>query len=324
VGAALSGFDLEEAKRDLGEAATHDTSTPKQQEEAKRIKAVLDELKPGDLPPQFFRECDPFPLADLINPSTAEQHRDAAVAAIGLSLIGIIVYVAFRFRSWSFGLAAVIALIHDTVITLGLATLTSWLGLFDVRLNLVTVAAYLTLIGYSINDTIVVFDRIRENRGASSRARFAEIIDNSVNQTLSRTIRTSATAWIVVAILLVFNYGSNSALEGFAFVMTFGVIIGTYSSIFIASPMLLYLPWLWEKCGSTAKGLARVSVPYVVATAALLIGSAYFRGPDEFKMDWSVPVFNNLLLALPVGVLVFFLVYFVRFVRLERTAPAAA
>jgi SecD/SecF fusion protein len=322
VGRALAAFDLAQAKQRLDEVSKSDQSTPAQQEDAKRILAQIEGYAETDITGALFEECDPFPLADLISPSTAQEHRDAAVKAIALSLLGIIAYVAFRFRSWVFGFAAVMALVHDVLVTLGFVAIVNWTGLFDARLNLVTVAAFLTLIGYSINDTIVVFDRIRENRGASGRARLAEVIDKSVNQTLSRTIRTSATTWIVVAILLVLNYGSNSALEGFAFILVFGVLIGTYSTVFIASPTLLYLPWLWEASGSTIKGIVRRSAPYMVVLAAVLIGYAYLQAPDEFRRDWSMPVFNNLFLALPAGALAFFLVNFVRFVRAER-APAA-
>ncbi len=324
VGAALDGFQLAEAQKTYAEMSTSDTSTPQEQEDARRIRAVLDSYQPADLTPALFDECDPFPLADLVNPSTAAEHRNAAVQAIALSLLGIIVYVAFRFRSWSFGLASVIALIHDVVVTLGIAVAATWLGIFDARLNLVTVAAYLTLIGYSINDTIVIFDRIRENKGASSRARLAEIIDKSVNQTMARTIRTSLTVWVVVVILLVFNYGANSALEGFAFVLTFGVIAGTYSTVFIASPTLLYLPWLWDRSGKSVRSLARKAAPYMLIAAAALIGSAYRTNPEGFGKDWTVPVFDNLLFAVPVGAIAFFLLNFVRFVRSERAEPETA
>jgi len=324
AGAAVEGFRLAEALKSYGEIATSDASTPQEQEEAKRILAVLDTYQAAEITPALFEECDPFPLADLVNPSTAEEHRNAAVQAIALSLLGIIVYVAFRFRSWSFGVASVIALIHDVVVTLGVATVATWLGLFDARLNLVTVAAYLTLIGYSINDTIVIFDRIRENRGASSRGRLAEIIDTSVNQTMARTIRTSLTVWIVVVILLAFNYGSNSALEGFAFILSFGLISGTYSTVFIASPTLLYLPWLWERSGGSARSLAKKAAPFMVVTAVVLVGSAYAHDKTEFAKDWTTPVFDNLLLAVPVGVLAFFLVNFVRFVRADRVRTEAA
>jgi SecD/SecF fusion protein len=324
VKAALEGFQLAEAQKRYAEIETSDASTPQEAEDAKHIRAVLDSYAPGDLTPGLFAQCDPFPLADLVNPSTAEEHRDAAMQAMAFSLLGIIVYVAFRFRSWNYGLASVFPLIHDVVVTLGAATLVTWLGLFDVRLNLVTVAAYLTLIGYSINDTIVIFDRIRENKGASSRARLAEIIDLSVNQTLARTIRLSLTVLVVVAILLVFNYGTNSSLEGFAFILTFGVIAGAYSTVFIASPALLYLPWLWDRCGKSARSVARKAAPFMVGCAAALIASARIRTPEEFGRDWSVPVFSNLILAVPIGLLAFFLAYFVRYVRSERAEVETA
>ena len=138
--------------------------TPAERQEARTDAEELRAVPPV-LPERIFAEADPFPLADRIDPSTAQEHRNAAVNAIALSILGIIVYVAFRFRSWAFGFAAVIALIHDVTVVLGITALVSWIGIFDARLNLVTVAAFLTLIGYSINDTIVVFDRIRENRG---------------------------------------------------------------------------------------------------------------------------------------------------------------
>ncbi len=324
VGAALEGFQLAEAQKSYGDIASSDTSTPQEQEDAKRISAALGSYQSADLTPALFEECDPFPLADLVNPSTAQEHRDAAVQAIALSLLGIVVYVAFRFRSWTYGLASVFPLIHDVVVTLGAATLATWLGIFDVRLNLVSVAAYLTLIGYSINDTIVIFDRIRENKGASGRARLAEIIDKSVNQTLARTVRLSLTVLVVVLILLVFNYGTNSSLEGFAFILTFGVLAGAYSTVFIASPTLLYLPWLWDRCGRSVRSLARKAAPFMIACAAILIGSARFHTPEEFQRDWSVPVFDSLFLAVPIGVLGFFLFYFVRFVREERAATETA
>ncbi|MCK6461195.1 MAG: protein translocase subunit SecD [Planctomycetes bacterium] len=324
VRGALEQFDLVKAKERYAELAKSDTLTPTEQEAAKRIQAALEPLQSADLAPGVFKECDPFPLADLVNPSTAEEHRDAAVKAMAFSLIGIIVYVAFRFRSWSYGFASVVALIHDVVVTLGITTLANWLGIVDARLNLVTVAAYLTLIGYSINDTIVIFDRIRENRGASGRTRLAEVIDKSVNQTLARTIRTSLTVWVVVVILLGFNYGANSALEGFAFILTFGLIAGTYSTVFIASPTLLYLPWLWERSGASVRSLGKRALPYMVATAAILIGGAYYHGTAAAAHDWTVPVFNNILLAIPVGLLAFFLWNFVVFVRTERATETAA
>jgi len=316
VRSALAEFKLADAREKLDEIANSDESTASQQEQARKAAEALQAYDPKDLTPFYFEEYDPFPLADRIDPSTAQEHRDAAVQAIALSILGIIAYVAFRFRSWSFGFAAVIALIHDVLIVLGVVALADWAGMVDARLNLVTVAAFLTLIGYSINDTIVVFDRIRENRG-NRRTGLRELIDRSINQTFTRTIRTSVTTWVVVVVLFVMNIGANSSLEGFAFVLTLGVIIGTYSSIFIASPTLLYLPWLWERCGGTVRSFAKKVLPYTIASAILLIAVDWAEGRFVLTGDFSVPLFNNIFLAIPVSMLLHFLVNFVRFVNTD-------
>ncbi len=319
---ALSEFSITAAREALTKDSTDENKRRSEQEAAKATLTALADMSADDLD-TYFAECDPFPLADRIDPSTAQEHRDAAVRAIALSILGIILYVAFRFRSWSFGFAAVVALIHDVLVVLGLVALANWAGLVDARLNLVTVAAFLTLIGYSINDSIVVFDRIRENHG-NRRSGLKEIINRSINQTLSRTIRTTTTTWIVVVILLVMNYGKNSALEGFAFILSLGVLIGTYSSVFIASPTLLFLPWLWEKTGSSVKGFAKAALPYVIGSAVLLIVVDAALGRIDFGGDFSLELFNNLTLAFPVGVLIFFLLRFVGYIRLEENAPEVA
>ncbi|MHC4669757.1 MAG: protein translocase subunit SecD, partial [Planctomycetota bacterium] len=142
---AFVEFKLDEALESYRATATSDASTPTEQAEAKQRLEELQAFAGVALDREFFAECDPFPLADRIDPSTAQEHRDAAVRAIALSILGIIIYVAFRFRSWYFGFAAVAALIHDVLVVLGLVALVNWLGLVDARLNLVTLAAFLTL-----------------------------------------------------------------------------------------------------------------------------------------------------------------------------------
>ena len=315
---ALTNFNIVDAKAALLALSTDDSKTPTEQAEAKTELATL-ETMPEKFEDGYWAETDPFPLADRIDPSTAREHRDAAIRAIALSILGIIMYVAFRFRSWAFGFAAVMALVHDVLVVMGIVAVVNWFGLVDARLNLVTVAAFLTLIGYSINDSIVVFDRIRENRG-TGRARLSENIDKSLNQTLSRTIRTTSTTWVVVVILFVMNIGTNSSLEGFAFILSLGVLIGTYSSIFVAAPTLLFLPWFWERCGSTSKTYAKACLPWVLGAAAILLAVDGMKG--NFAGDFSRPVFGDLMLAFPVGVLAMFLLNFVRFVRLDK--PDAA
>jgi preprotein translocase subunit SecF len=168
-----------------------------------------------------------------IGPAIGKELMNKAKLAIIGSLIGMLIYIWVRFQlQW--GLAAVAALTHDTLITLGL------FALFGQEMSLPVVAAFLTLVGYSVNDTVVVFDRIRENLKTRQAGSLEELINLSINQTLNRTIITSGSTWIVVTALYVFG---GAALRPFAFVLTVGVIVGTYSSIFIASPILI----LWKQ-----------------------------------------------------------------------------
>jgi SecD/SecF fusion protein len=174
----------------------------------------------------------------------ASETRSRALYAILASWVAILLYLWFRFGSWTFGAAAVICLIHDLCFTLGAIALChylhdTWFGtvfrLQDFKIDLPAVAALLTLVGYSVNDTIVVFDRIKEVRGKSA-VLTAQTINDSVNQTLSRTILASLTVFLVVGVLYWFG---GEGVHLFAFVMVIGVIVGTYSSIYIASPLLL-------------------------------------------------------------------------------------
>ncbi|MHC4924330.1 MAG: protein translocase subunit SecD [Planctomycetota bacterium] len=185
--------------------------------------------------------AEPVPQSDFIGPGVARRLRDEAMLAILLSIIVQILYLRFRFRDFTYGFAAAIALVHDVLVTLGMVALFDMLGIVHVKINLPVIAAFLTLIGYSMNDSIVVFDRIRENLGRAIHPD-TKLLDLSINQTLARSIRTSVTTLAVALTLLIVNYGAASSLEGFAFVMSVGVVLGTYSSIAIASPLLLFLP----------------------------------------------------------------------------------
>ncbi len=184
---------------------------------------------------------EPIPQSDFIGPGVARTLRDQAMLAVLLSILAQIVYLRLRFRDFTYGVAAAIALVHDVLITLGAVAVVDWLGIAHLKINLPVIASFLTLIGYSMNDTIVVFDRIRENLGRSTHPG-SGLIDGSINQTIARSIRTSMTVWLVAVVLFVFNMGAASSLEGFAFVMVIGVLTGTYSSVAIASPLLLFLP----------------------------------------------------------------------------------
>jgi SecD/SecF fusion protein len=179
-----------------------------------------------------------------IGQRVAGDMQQKAIAALLVSLIFIVAYIWFRFQKIAYGLAAVVALLHDVLITLGIVALSHWLYgplgflmIEDFKIDLIMVAAFLTIIGYSLNDTIVVFDRIREVRGKSPRLT-AAMVNSSVNQTLSRTILTSSTTLLTVVLLFFFG---GEGIHGFAFALFIGIVVGTYSSIFIAAPVLLWI-----------------------------------------------------------------------------------
>ena len=185
-----------------------------------------------------------LPRVRQFDPSVGAEQKTRAVIAIVLSLFAIVTYIWVRFGNVRYGIAAIVALVHDVCITLGAVTACTYLAatpigekllIGDFKINLAMIAAFLTLIGYSLNDTIVVFDRIRENRG-KARLLSPQVITNSINQTISRTILTSFTTFIVVLIMYIFG---GDRLRGFTFAIGLGVIVGTYSSIAIAAPILL-------------------------------------------------------------------------------------
>jgi SecD/SecF fusion protein len=189
-----------------------------------------------------FTLAQPIPQSASVGPQVVQQLRDDAILAIILSLFAVVMYIRFRFAEYSYGFAAVIALLHDVLVTLGFLAIAIKTQLINAQVSLVMIAAFLTIIGYSLNDTIVVFDRIRENlKPLSGKIKLSDIINRSINQTLARTVLTSLTTMITVMILFFFNVGSRSDLEGFAYAVIIGVIVGTYSSMFIASPALLWL-----------------------------------------------------------------------------------
>ncbi|MBA3972710.1 MAG: protein translocase subunit SecF [Candidatus Solibacter sp.] len=168
--------------------------------------------------------------AEVIGPKIGAEMRDKAVLATLYALGGMLIYIAFRFE-WIYGLAAVLAVFHDVVITLGL------FSLFDKEISLNVIAALLTLVGYSMNDTIVVFDRIREHLKMSRKDAFARVVNDSINETLSRTVLTSGLTFVAALSLLLFG---GPVLNGFSFALVAGILVGTYSSIFIASPILVF------------------------------------------------------------------------------------
>ncbi|RCK78457.1 MAG: Protein-export membrane protein SecF [Candidatus Ozemobacter sibiricus] len=166
-----------------------------------------------------------------VGPTLGEEMKWQGIRAAFFSVVGILLYLAWRFEFYS-GTGAVLALVHDLIITLG------FISLLNVEFDVSVLAAVLTMLGYSVNDTIVVFDRIRENRRLMREQSFIALINESINSTLGRTINTSLTTlFTLFALLLV----GGTSIKGFATTLTFGIAIGTYSSIFVASPILLFL-----------------------------------------------------------------------------------
>ncbi len=170
---------------------------------------------------------------EMVGPQVGKDLRKKGLMAIMYAMVGILVYISWRFEL-RFAVGAIVALLHDVVLTFGA------FSIFDKEIGLPIIAAFLAIIGYSLNDTIIVYDRIRENRGRYNDKSFPELINRSINETLSRTILTSTTTLLVVLSLFIFGGG---VIHDFAFALLIGIVVGTYSSIFIASPMLL----LWDK-----------------------------------------------------------------------------
>jgi preprotein translocase subunit SecF len=168
--------------------------------------------------------------AQMVGPKVGAQLRQKAVLATLYALAGMLAYIAFRFE-WIYGLGAVIACFHDTLITIGL------FSLFNKEISMTVIAALLTLVGYSMNDTIVIFDRIRENLKFSHRENLETVMNRAVNQTLSRTIMTSGLTFLTVIALFIWG---GPVLGGFSFALVCGIIVGTYSSVFVASPIVLF------------------------------------------------------------------------------------
>lgn len=206
---------------------------------------------------------NPIPSAEIIGSRMVGQLRTAAIGAMVLSLFLIVMYIRLRFHEYKYGIGAVAALVHDVLITFCVVVAFNNLGIVNAEIDLPMIAAFLTIIGYSINDTIVIFDRVRENlseqkRLGDSKETFSQLLNRSINQTLSRTILTSGTTLFVVMAVYLVNRGTGSGLEGFAFALTIGIFSGTYSTIFIASPLVLWLrnreTAQAESSGTLAKG----------------------------------------------------------------------
>ena len=199
------------------------------QRSEEKLEEVGTQVK-NSLAGKFNSEAIVVERVEMVGPKVGRDLREKAVLSIIYAIIGIVIYISWRFEL-QYAIAAIIALIHDVLVTMGA------FSLYDKEFTLVIVAAFLTIIGYSLNDTIVVFDRIRENMRRKGKTPLVEVINNSINQTLSRTILTSGTTLLVVMALF---FLGGEIIHDFSFALLIGVIVGTYSSVFIASVFLVY------------------------------------------------------------------------------------
>lgn len=173
----------------------------------------------------------PFPSVESVGPEVSGELVRTAMIAVGLAMVAVLAYIWARFE-WQFSLGAVAALVHDIVLTIGI------FSVLQIQFDLAIIAALLTIVGYSLNDTVVVFDRVRENLRKYKKRDLKEVLSISINETLSRTVMTSVTTLLALVSLYVLG---GDVIRGFVFAMIWGVIVGTYSSVFVASAILLYL-----------------------------------------------------------------------------------
>ena len=246
---AMSAAGIKDASiQNYDEASNNEVliSLPEQQDEASLDagqKQVVDALHAN-----YAGNAFAVRNVQVVGPTVGKQLKKQALLATLYSLAGMLVYLWFRFQM-IYGVAAVVAVFHDTLITVGAFALTGQ------EISLTVIAAILTLIGYSMNDTIVVFDRIRENLKLSRRESLPDVVNRSINQTLSRTVLTSGLTFLTVLSLYIFG---GAVLHGFSFALVIGILIGTYSSIAVAAPMLVaWQEWRGQRDGAAALPAAK-------------------------------------------------------------------
>ncbi len=225
---ALNGLDLGAVSiQEFGEPDDLLIRMPQQEGGAEEQAAAIEKLH-GAIDAQFDEPVD-YRRTEFVGPQVGEELKKQGLMAIIFSILGIMAYVWFRFE-WQFGVSALIGLAHDALVTVGLFAMT------QMEFSLSTVAAILMIAGYSINDTVVVFDRIRENLRKYKKMPLTELLNLTVNQTLSRTIMTSFTT--VLALIALYVFG-GAVIQDFVVALIFGILIGTFSSIFVAAPLLM-------------------------------------------------------------------------------------
>jgi preprotein translocase SecF subunit len=203
--------------------------------------AAVDEVKTA-LADRFGNDIS-YRRVEFVGPKVSEGLLWAGIQATAYAVVAILAYVWFRFE-WQFAVGAVVALIHDAVTTLGV------FSLFGLEFNLTTIAALLTIVGYSINDTVVIYDRIRENLRRYKAMPLPDLIDRSINETLARTVMTSLTTLLAVLALVLFG---GPVIRGFTLAMTWGIVVGTYSTVYVAAPMILHFHLEREPIGQAAE-----------------------------------------------------------------------
>jgi preprotein translocase subunit SecF len=241
------------------------------------IIGSLDEVKNlGGIEPQigqtldqkFYTGIAAIKSTDEVSPQVGSELRNRAIWATILACIGMMLYVAFRFKSWGFGIGGVTAVFHDVLVTLGIFSIMQW------EINLTVIAALLTLVGFSMNDTIVIFDRVRELLRIKRREPLEKLTNDSINETMSRTVITNGTAFLTVLALVLFG---GEVLKSFSWALLIGIVVGTYSTIYVASPVMLW--WeAWKARGR--KVLAGAPVKSDAVISAGTVGETAGVTPD--------------------------------------------
>ncbi|MAG98932.1 MAG: protein translocase subunit SecF [Alphaproteobacteria bacterium] len=227
---ALSGLGLGEvALQEFGDVRDVLIRVERQAGDATAQQRAVEEVKKALA--REIGEGISYRRVEFVGPKVSAELIEAGTLAVVLAVVFMLVYIWFRFE-WQFSIGAVVALVHDVVLTIGVFSLTR------LEFNLSIIAALLTIVGYSMNDTVVIYDRVRENLRRYRTMALEELLDVSVNDTLSRTTMTSVTT--LLALLTLFFFGGE-VIRGFTFAMIWGVVVGTYSSIFVAAPVLIYL-----------------------------------------------------------------------------------
>jgi SecD/SecF fusion protein len=213
-----------------------------------------------------FQLLSPVPESSMVGAQVGSELRDRAIRALLLALFATVLYVRVRFAEWSYGIAVVVSLAHDVLVTLGALAVAGQFDLVQAEIDLAMIASFLTVIGYSQNDKIVLFDRVRELR-PRSKLSLRDTVNEAINQCLSRTLLTGVTTMTSLIVLFAFSYGTRNAIESFSFSLLVGIVAGTYSSIYIATPVFLWCEAWARTRGGAAPPATEAKTPVTTASA---------------------------------------------------------